>query len=244
MCKYCLHLHVSEFTFIKTPIVMIKEDFNIGWENYYQASDKQAWKEEPEPFLIENIERTRMDNQQVKVLDVASGDGRNTFIFTNDSLYDVCCIDLSNTALLKIADYCQVAKLKTPLFIAEDFLKVNFCPNQFDIVICFDGLSQMENPAFIIERMCHVTKPGGKILFNYLTKGDCAYGIGKKINENSYLYKETLFSFLDIEEILSFIPDSVDVIKSEVRKWDDPPHGEFRPMPHTHEAAFFVLKKV
>lgn len=221
----------------------MKENFKIGWENYYRSNSNQAWKNEPDTFLLDNLSLIPNSNQ-IKVLDIASGDGRNTFVFTDNSIYDICCVDLSKTALQKISSFCQKEKLKTPLLIADDFLDINFCSNQFDIIICFDGLPQMEDAQEVIKKMCDILANEGKLFFNYFTKGDCAYGIGEKLNDNSFLYKETLFKFMNYDDIIPLIPSNMKIVKSEVKRWNDPPHGQFRPEPHTHEAVFFILEKI
>lgn len=220
----------------------MKKDYNIGWDNYYRQSNDLAWKEEPDDFLLENLNLLPKQTG-LSVLDIASGDGRNTKVFFNNE-NSICCVDLSSTALSKIRDLCINSNLKVPQLISEDFLKVNFVENQFDTVICFDGLPQMMETKEIIQKICSLTKIGGLIIFNFFTKGDCAYGEGTQIDDNSFFYKETLFKFLNESEVKELLPSSVEIIKSELKRWDDPPHGEFRPLPHTHEAVFFALKRI
>ena len=108
-----------------------------GWEGYYNSNEeKSIWKEDVELFLIENKDLL-LPNQKTTVLDIACGDGRNTEFFCCKNNF-VCCVDISETALKKLG-----CKYPQTVRICEEFTKTTLCDNQFDVVICFDGLAQM-----------------------------------------------------------------------------------------------------
>lgn len=209
-----------------------------GWEDYYRSNKSQSiWKEEIEPFLIENSKTILSSKSGLKVLDIACGDGRNTAFFCHKNNI-VCCVDISETALEKLGN-----KYTETIRICDDFNKIYLANEQFDIVMCFDGLAQMDNPQSVLCKMIEMTKKNGLIIFNFFTPNDCAYGEGKQINENTFNYKDTLFKFYSFDQMKRMIPSNVKIIKEEVRLWNDPPHGEFRPYPHQHEASYFILKR-
>jgi len=208
-----------------------------GWENYYSSNNSHStWKDEIEPFLLENSEFF-LSGHSVKVLDIACGDGRNTAFFCRIG-NSVCCVDISEAALIKLGK-----NFPETIRICEDFTNTSLSNNQFDIVLCFDGLAQMEDPKFALNRMVELTKPNGLIVYNFFTPNDCAYGEGEKIDECTFNFKSTLFKFFTFEQAEAIIPSNITIIKKEIKLWNDPPHGDFRPYPHLHEASFFILQK-
>lgn len=210
-----------------------------GWENYYSSSSKIAWKDAPEEFLIENLELLTINKGPLKVLDIACGDGRNAqcWLATGNCL---CCNDISETALKRLK---KLSGSNNVIFLYGDFIQLPLLSDQFDIVQCFDGLPQMPDAYSVVNKMIELTKPGGFVLFNVFTPNDGAFGEGEQISENSFVYKDTLFSFFTVEQVRTWLPKNVKMIKYEVRKWHDPPHGDFRPYPHEHEAIFIIIQK-
>ena len=136
------------------------------------------------------------------------------------------------------------SKFPNTLRLCEDFGKSHLMPNQFDIVVCFDGLPQMDSPNLVLEKMVEMVKPGGLVVFNFFTPNDCAFGEGERIDEYTYSFKDTLFKFFTMQQTEEILPSNVQIEKKELRVWDDPPHGEFRPEPHKHEAAYFILRRM
>ena len=210
-----------------------------GWEDYYVATDKAAWKEQPEEFLTENLKLLAPSNKRLTILDIACGDGRNTFLWS-DAGHVVFCNDIAATALKRIQEQRQT---NVPLLLAGDFMQLPLLNNQFDIIQCFDGLPQMPDVPKAIQKMIDFTSPGGQIIFNVFTPNDVAFGKGEQISENAFVYKDTLFSFYTLVEVQSMLPEGVSIVKHETRKWIDPPHGDFRPYTHEHEAIFIIIKK-
>lgn len=221
----------------------ITNEINSGWEAYYLTAVKgELWKDSVEPFLLENYSLISK-GKSVRILDVGCGDGRNSFIWIKDK-HHICCLDVAESGLKKIAQKCTDMHATQPTLLCADFLTAGLISQNFDVVQCFDALAQINDVKSAINRLCSLAKPGGYIIFNYFTPGDCAYGEGKRLDDRTFTYKNTLFKFLTEEEIVELLPDDVEVIIRETRRWDDPPHGEYRPYPHTHEAAFFLLQKI
>lgn len=210
-----------------------------GWEKYYRQSETSAWKDETEAFLLENLEIVKPHEAEAPILDVASGDGRNAFIWLKTG-HAVCCNDISATALQRLG---KKVVGKSVVLLCGDFLKTELLPSQFGVVQCFDGVPQMPDVQSAIQKMVDLTKPGGSIIFNLFTPQDVAFGEGEQVDANTWIFKDTLFSFFNREDVEKLIPQNVNLIKCELKKWDDPPHGDFRPYTHTHEAFFIILKK-
>ncbi len=218
-------------------------NINAGWESYYSSSTSDtSWKKETEPFLLENMPLLIKDKGKICVLDVGCGDGRNTFIWVKGG-HNVCSLDIALSGLKKIPQKIKNLGLDSPILLCENFLETNLIEENFDIVQSFDTLEHIENPKVAIEKLCNMAKSGGYIIFNYLTKNDCSYGEGQKIDDNTFIYKDTLFKFMSEEDIVNLLPISIDIVTKKTKRWEDPPHGDFRPYMHIHEAAFFLLKK-
>ena len=219
------------------------KEINAGWEKYYAASsNEQLWKEEVEEFLLANINTVFNSRQRLSVLDVGCGDGRNSFIWLAQD-QQLTCLDIAKSGLVRIKEKATQRNLQMPILLAADFLSDTIIEAQYDVVQCFDALAQINDAAKSISKLCGLAKPGGYILFNYFTPGDCAYGEGERVDANTYIYKDTLFKFMSPFEVSSLLPKDVEVIKQEVKRWEDPPHGDFRPVAHTHEAVFYLLRR-
>ncbi len=225
---------------------MLKEqcaEVNAGWESYYlNAGDVDLWKDEVEPFLLENYSLIAQ-NKRAQVLDIGCGDGRNSFPWIKNN-HHVSCLDVAESGLFKLRDKCLQMDLQPPKLMCQDFLEAPLAEGGYDVVQCFDALAQINDVHSAVNKLCKVAKSCGYIIFNYFTPGDCAYGEGEQVDDRTFVYKDTLFKFHTEEEIIKMLGNDVEVIISETRRWDDPPHGDYRPYAHTHEAAFFLLRKI
>ena len=218
-------------------------EVNKGWESYYSSTKQEdLWKDKEEAFLLENY-ATMTQKDHYSVIDIGCGDGRNSLVWIKDTKANLCCLDVAKSGLMRIKEKCYKQNLKSPTLVCDDLLETKILEENFDIVQCFDALAQINDAKLAIEKLCELAKVDGYIIFNYFTPGDCAYGEGEQIDKSTFTYKDTLFKFLSIDEIIKLIPKNVEIISSETRRWEDPPHGEYRPYCHTHEAAFFLLKR-
>jgi hypothetical protein len=71
-----------------------------------------------------------------------------------------------------------------------------------------------------------------------------AFGEGEELTERTFAYQDTLFTFMDEQDVVEALPENLRLIKSETRRWREKPHGGFRTAPHTHEACFFLVERV
>ena len=75
------------------------------------------------------------------------------------------------------------------------------------------------------------------------TPEDAAWGQGEQVGPSSWAYKGTLFNFFARTQFESICAPFFTVEKVWETRWEDPPHGDFRPVRHTHVADVFILKK-
>lgn len=214
-----------------------------GWERYYREQNGvKAWNGVPEDFLTEYFDEI-LPVDASKVIDVASGDGRNTSPFLSKGL-NVVAVDLSRSALVSFASRCRIENVIPPLLLAGNFFDLDILEEQFQCAVCFNAISHFVSPALAIERIIALLIKGGRAAFNVFTTRDVAYGEGEEIGKNQFAYKDTLFTFMDEADVRMILPQDVKVLRSEVRRWREPPHGNFRLAPHTHEAVCFIVERL
>ena len=215
---------------------------HAGWETYYlEHRDERAWGGVPDGFLMEHIHML-LDGDVTKVIDVASGDGRNSEPFLERGL-QVVAADFSPAALETFGRRCRASRIGKPILINGDFLTLGLMPDQFDAAVCFNSIPHFESPAESIHKIMDLLRVGGRAAFNAFTPGDVAFGQGEKLGPNSYYYLDTLFNFLTESDVKAMLGPSVAVLHSETRRWEEPDHGTYRRGTHTHEACYFILEK-
>jgi len=212
-----------------------------GWEEYYsQSKGKSAWGEEPPPFLAEHI--IPHLPARSRVADLGSGDGRNSLPLVKAGLR-VTSVDISSTALDKIAERFASCGSAAPTTVLGDLERLPFGPRQFDAAICIDALPQVLRPRRALEEIHRVLIPGGVFGLNVFTPEDCAFGEGRQEGPKAFVYKDALFRFFDHEDFFPLIEGLFDIIEHHHVSWIDPPHVPFRPYEHRHDALVYILKK-
>jgi SAM-dependent methyltransferase len=215
---------------------------HTGWDAYYrERQGERAWNGVPDEFLLENLAAILVPGATT-VLDVAAGDGRNSEPFLQRDL-TVLATDLSAAGLANFLMRSRLTGGRKPVVMAGDFLSMHWVPEQFDCIVCFNSLPHFEAPADALHLIATLLASGGRAAFNAFTPGDVAYGVGEKVGENRYHYRDTLFTFMTEDDVKAILPSSVEVIKSETRRWQEPDHGSYRRGSHTHEACFFIIEK-
>ncbi len=219
---------------------LIKHD---GWDRYYKELDGQrAWNGVPDEYLMSHFNEVVPSDKSI-VLDVASGDGRNSEPFLRHGC-NVVSIDLSPSALESFKNRCHIEDLNMPLVISGDFLSLGFIESQFKCIVCFNSIPHFSSSRLALEKISSLLTVGGRAIFNAFTPNDVAFGLGNKVGENQYSYKDTLFTFMLEDEVKAILPSSVKIVCSETRQWQEPDHGSYRTGTHTHEACFFIIEKM
>jgi SAM-dependent methyltransferase len=91
------------------------------------------------------------DNQRLKILDIPAGNGLLGLKLKEDG-HEVICADINKEK----KDFV-FANMADPLPFEDD---------EFDIVICMEGLEHLINPAQTISELCRVSKNRGKIIIS------------------------------------------------------------------------------
>lgn len=216
------------------------ERFHDGWENKYRdQKEGPAWSSEPQPGVKEFLGRLSPGSL---VLDVGSGDGRNS-AFAIEAGHHAVMLDVAPTALDLALRNMRGAE-RPPLAVLSAMEEMPLAGGQFDAVICLDALPQVSNCHRALREMHRVLRPAGALYVNVFTPRDCAWGEGEQVGPRSWVYKNTLFSFFEAGELESMCGGLFAVTESRHCNWMDPPHVPFRPYPHQHDAIFATLTRL
>ena len=220
-----------------------EDEFTKGWEEYYQQSlNKPAWKKDSSPLVNMFMMKYNIDLSLLHVADYGSGDGRNLWPWVKAQAH-VTAVDIAPSALRQIAMNSIEQKLTCPTLVCTNIEELPLAENQFDVAQCLDALPQVNDPQKALAEIAKTLRPGAKFLFNIFTPKDCAFGEGEKIQENAFVYKNTLFRFFEDQDIRDILPRNLDIIECVPQTWEDPPHIPFRPYAHTHDGVYYICQK-
>ena len=228
-----------------------KNQFNLGtnkylsgWINAYQQnSDSQLWKTEPIEFLP-NYAKIFKEKGIRKVLDVGCGDGRNS-LYLMEYGFQVIGFDLSPQAVIKANSLAESHSLTSGFFLEVNVenLPSPFVPEMFDVLVCLDAFGQFMHIEEVIRSFKIIVKRGGYLLINLYTPNDASYGQGQKLNDKSFLYKDTLFRYFTDDDVKTLFTE-FNILEVKKLRWEDPPHPEYRDYPHTHESNVIFLQNI
>ena len=156
------------------------------WEEVYR---NQEWGMYPPEELIRFLARnyhSKSFRRDVRILDVGCGTGAGTWFVAREVFYNVG-IDGSNTAISKAKKRFTEESLSGN-FIVGDIEHINFMDNSFDAVIDIVAVqhNKYTNIINIVEEGHRVLKPGGKFFSMMVENGSYGYGLGSKIDKNSF----------------------------------------------------------
>jgi SAM-dependent methyltransferase len=220
--------------------MLLESEITTGWDLAYRTqlgahggkSSDYLWTEEPVPILQDaDLFRLLRKRCAGMILDAGCGDGRNALYLERHGLY-VVGVDISPAAIKIAASRALEAAQNRVIFLQDDIRNLRVC-GPVDGVICIGTLSHMYEPKRCLTEFFRVLRPGGLLICNLYTPEDQTYGNGCQIDIRTFEYKGTLFRYYLEHEALDLVQGWQGVqIRSAV--WMEPPHDEFRPLPHTH----------
>ena len=224
----------------------------FGWGDAYKAHAAGThsfepdflWDQRPHPFLEEvSFVHKLRDKRAEIVMDAGCGDGRNS-LFLAQCGFSVLGVDISREGV-EIARVRAISAGHTNLMFAVDDICDMRTIGPVDAILCADALGQVSDPKKAIEEFFKILRPGGILVANVYDKEDDTYAVGKphpEINE-AFIYKNTLFRFFDQEGYRAMFSDNWGNVEIRKSIWFDPPHGEFRPIPHKHSSLVAWAEK-
>jgi len=220
-----------------------KEAYQEGWADAYtRGASKYLWKEDPIEFLPAFADQFR-ESGISHILDVGCGDGRNA-IFLLQNGFQVTGTDLSTVALSNALSWTRALNLRGAAFVNIDIESFPwpFPENSFDAVVCLDVFGQILELENVVNNFHRVVRPNGYVLTNLYTPRDAAFGMGERLGDKSFLYKNTLWRFFN-EEDIRLIFRRFELVSLKPLRWLDPPHPGYRDEPHFHDSYVVLLRK-
>ncbi|GAA2107296.1 hypothetical protein GCM10009759_46240 [Kitasatospora saccharophila] len=221
-----------------TPHVLDAAEANAGWERAYAEQTGTLWQDEPIPLSAEAVSFLREHGTRT-VVDLGCGDGRNLPPLVRAGLH-VTGVDASRTGAGRAAERLRRHELPG-LAVTADAVDLPFPDGAVDAVTCFDVFSHFTDPAAALAEIARVLRPGGQFMVNVFNTDDSECGRGELLFGTTYRYRGTVFHFYREDELRELL-SGWKILEFRTDTWDDPPHGEFRPEPHTH--SNFVVKAV
>ncbi|MCB1096369.1 MAG: class I SAM-dependent methyltransferase [Verrucomicrobiae bacterium] len=234
-----------------------KTDESLAWRNkhawnaLYQSTDQEIWGKEPVGFLPEFtglLHECLLDLPSVRVLDAATGEGRNL-----DSLLQlvagegidgrlVCC-DSSKEALRKIP-----TSIREQLEIVHcDLAETPFPDGSFDLVLMSDVIETLPNLEEVLGEIHRILKPGGWLLCNIPGDDDPVADhqmVALSANPGALYQDRYFFHFYEKEEAEALLAvHGLTVEYSQACRWEEAAHPNFRSVPHEHESNVFLARK-
>ncbi|MER5353609.1 class I SAM-dependent methyltransferase [Kitasatospora sp. NPDC002551] len=205
------------------------KDLQYGWEKAYQEqSEGPLWQEDPIPVIPAAVEALRK-REIGTVVDLGCGDGRNLAALAAAG-FNALGVDIAPTGLAHARRIIE----RRSFLLRADATTLPLIDSSVDAVTCFDVFGQIQDPTDLVAEARRIVTPGGLFVTNAFTTTDGTYGEGEEIGKHTFAYKDTLFRYYEEDDIRALFTDWT-ILELDRVSWDDPPHGDFRPYPHTHD---------
>lgn len=184
--------------FKKTTQVDVVQYKTLAWQSatagahYAKVVNIEMFRELISPVFLRNLPGTK------KILEVGAGTGRLTRELLQAG-HHVTATDVSKSMLDQIEDSANLEKA------VVDAHKLPYEDSKYDAVVSLEFLSHFPTWQRLLEEQFRVLKPGGVLIFSYLTKENALLS-GEKLAGNSSIPIATsensaLISTSELEEI-------------------------------------------
>lgn len=212
---------------------MSNRTYQTGWEKSYKATGVEAlWEQQPIPFLGKMLDTLNSHNVR-SVLDVGCGEGRN-LVALADAGFTAAGVDIAPTGLARAVNLVHGKS-----FLLEgDSVDLPFASDSIDAVTCIDVIGHVDNPRNVLDEIARVLKKDGLLIVNLFNMSDDGYGEGEDVTEypevHAFVFQDTIYRFFS-EAGTRKLLNNWRIVRFERECWRDPPHGSFRPYPHSHD---------
>lgn len=136
------------------------------------------------PF-IKKTKDTLIANNCKKILDLGCGNGKHS-IYLNTYGFDVYASDIDCSKIIKNVQKLNLTSIKIR---EHSFTDIPYENNFFDSVICTSTLhhATYKDINQAISEIHRILRPNGYFIFDFLSKLDSSYGIGTKIEDNTFI---------------------------------------------------------
>ena len=161
------------------------ETFDPVWEEIHS---QREWGKYPSESVIRFVARNYYhgDRAKTKILDFGCGAGSNTWYLAREG-FDTFAFDGSKSAVGRVQKRLEEEHLEADLRV-RDALNLDYEQESFDCIIdnavIYANLS--ENIRKMFEEVYGLLKKGGKLFSVSFSTNTTGYGIGKRLEENTY----------------------------------------------------------
>ncbi|MEU4798305.1 class I SAM-dependent methyltransferase [Streptomyces sp. NPDC023327] len=218
------------------------------WNDAYRLDGHaNLWGDPPVPYVV-NAAKLFADHSAFVVLDLPCGDGRNlpplaqaaTVVLAGDTSLNA--MGIARTVVAKAA-------ADNVVFHETDVFATGLPDDSVDGIFCWDLLGHLTEPEKALQELHRVCRPGGHIVANMWTMGDCQVAdpgmvaIGPKEYRDHADFYCKFYDRPDLDAYLASCGLSDEVSAVEQLRWMEPPHAGYRPYFHEHESLAFTLRK-
>jgi SAM-dependent methyltransferase len=216
------------------------------WNDAYMNGASNLWGDPPVPYA-EKAARLFADSGAFIVMDLPCGDGRN--LPTLGQFAPVLIgADTSENALgisQKVLERAGLMRRSSLLIV--DAYETRLPDNTVDGIFCWDLLGHLTEPERALRELHRIVRPGGHIVANMWTMGDCQVSDPniKEISPKIYIdHFDFYCRFYDREDIDAFLGAAgIAAEKVELARWSEPPHVGYRDYEHDHESWVITIRK-
>jgi len=197
-----------------------------NWDSYWgKEKDIEHW-EKPADLIVKFANNYNPENRP-KVLDLGSGIGRHSIVFTKEG-FEVTALDNSEEALKKLKKSIKNMGLNIKI-VEGNYLEPIFKPNTFDIIISYNVIYHGFREDFrkAIELCNKYLKSNGILFFTCPTREDDKYGNGKKVAPHTYesmnsVHPGDIHYFADKDDIKDLVEGfKIVSIERDEHYWDN-----------------------
>jgi ubiquinone/menaquinone biosynthesis C-methylase UbiE len=175
-------------------------DLTEGSSSNKSSEQKEVWERayrQGHP-LWRGPSDIRLDSLKGKVLELGCGDGK-TAISMIESGLEVVGLDISRTALMTLSQRNGSADLS---LVQGDALDLPFKEGIFDSVTAVHFLDHfiLSDRLKLIREIDRVLASGGMIIGRFFSTEDMRFGIGRTIEQNTFLRENGIFNHYFVEE--------------------------------------------
>jgi len=212
-----------------------------AWDRLYARTRRLIWGREPIGFLAARLHLLAPVGPDERVLDAATGEGRNLPALRRLGGRLHAC-DASARALRKIAP----AHRAGVELVTCDLRALPYADGHFAFILLSDVVETLPDLDAALAEIVRVLAPGGRLLCNIPGLDDGIAGQDMRpLGDNRFLYqKRYFFQFLAPAAARALLErHGLRIELEETCRWSEPPHPGFRPTAHEHVSRVFLARR-
>lgn len=169
-------------------------DYNY-WNEYYK---KNIAPSEPSKFAKDILKYLESGK---KLIELGCGNGRDAIFLSNNKI-DVVAVDQCESSINNLKSSVLKNNIK---FVADDFIETKLLEKEsFDYVysrFTLHSISEKQEDK-LIKRVHEALKKDGLLLIEVRSVKDELFGLGEKIDRNTYIYNNHFRRFIVLDELI------------------------------------------